>query len=199
MSGNIDWLEVKRKFIHIIGGLIIVSLIYFDILKAWMVLLLTGAGIIISIIHAIYTIPLVNYFMEIFEREHLRKKFPGKGVLYLGLAITLIMLLFEKDIVLAGIMIWTFGDSMSAIVGKHYGNIKNPLNNLRVIEGTVAGIIAGGIAASFFVSWKYAFIAATIAMIIESIDWKLYREPLDDNFFVPIIGSFVVYVLMILF
>ena len=200
MHGNIDWHEIRRKTFHIIGGLVIGTLIYFEILKAWMVLIIVGVGIIISAIYMIYDIPLINYFLNRYERTYLRKKFPGKGVIYLFLAVLFMMLTFEKNIVLAGIMIWTFGDSLSAIVGKHYPNgTKHPLNNARIIEGTLAGIIVGAVAASFFVYWIYALIGAAISMTIESLDWKLYRETFDDNLFVPLIGSFAIYLLMIIF
>jgi dolichol kinase len=137
--------------------------------------------------------------MKRFEREHLRKKFPGKGVIYLFLGLLLMMLLFEKDIVLAGMMIWTFGDSVSALVGKHYGRIRHPFNDERLIEGTIAGIICGSVAASLFVYWPFALIGTTISMAIESLDWKLYKQPFDDNFFVPLVGAFVIYLLMIMF
>lgn len=200
MHGNIDWHEIRRKTFHIIGGIILGILIYYEILQAWMVLIIVGFGIITSVIYMVYDIPIVNYFLNRYERSHLRKKFPGKGVVYLFLAILFLMLTFERNIVLAGIMIWTFGDSMSAIVGKHYPNgTKHPLNDTRIIEGTVAGIVTGGIAASFFVYWPYALIGATISMSIESLDWKLYRETFDDNLFVPVIGSFVIYLLMLVF
>jgi dolichol kinase len=195
---RIDWHEIRRKTFHIIGGLILVLTIYYNILQAWMVLLILGGGIILSIVYTIYELPITHYFMKKFEREHLRKKFPGKGVIYLFLGLLVMMLLFEKNIVLAGIMIWAFGDSLSALVGKHYGKIKHPLND-RLLEGTIAGIIGGAIAASFFVYWPYALIGATVSMAIESMEWKLYRETFDDNFFVPLIGAAVIYLLMVLF
>lgn len=199
MNREIDWHEIRRKTFHIIGGIILAISVHFDILKAWIALLLVGFGLILSMIYSLYDIPLIDYFLKRYEREHLRKKFPGKGVIYLFIALFIMMLIFEKNVVIAGIMIWTFGDSMSAIVGKHYGRIKHPLNTERLIEGTLAGIIAGGVAASFFVYWPYALIASTISMGIESLDWKLYKETFDDNLFVPLIGAFVIYLLMILF
>jgi dolichol kinase len=199
MSREIDWHEIRRKVFHIIGGIILSSAIYFDMLRAWMILLIVGFGLIISLIYSLYDIPFIDYFLKRYERPHLRKKFPGKGVIYIFLAAFIMMLIFEKDIVIAGIMIWTFGDSMSAVVGKHYGRIRHPLNSERLIEGTIAGIIAGGVAASFFVHWPYAFIASTISMSIESLDWRLYRETFDDNLFVPLIGAFVIYLLMLVF
>jgi phytol kinase len=198
MSGNIDWHEINRKIMHIAGGIILSILIYYDIAQAWMFLILVGAGIIVSMVYTIYNVPIINFFLNKFERAHLLKKFPGKGVIYLFLALVLMMLMFEKDIVIAGIMIWTFGDSMSALVGKHYGKWKHPLNE-RLLEGTLAGIIAGSIAAAFFVYWPYALIASCVSLGIESLEWKMYRETFDDNFFVPVIGAFVIYLLVIIF
>jgi len=199
MNGTIDWHEINRKGLHILGGLIFATLIYYDIAQAWMVLLLAGVGIILSMVYTVYDVPIAHFFLSKFERAHLLKKFPGKGVIYLFLGIVLMMLTFEKNIVLAAIMIWTFGDSLSAIVGKHYGKIKHPLNNARLLEGTIAGIIAASIAAAFFVYWPFALIASTITLGIESLEWKLYRETFDDNLFVPVIGAFVIYLLMIAF
>jgi phytol kinase len=198
MTGNIDWHEINRKILHIWGGLIFATLIYYDIAQAWMILLLAGAGIILSMVYTIYNVLIAHFFLSRFERAHLLKKFPGKGVIYLFLAVVFMMLMFEKNIVLAGIMIWTFGDSMSAIVGKHYGKIKHPLNS-RLLEGTFAGIIAGSITAALFVYWPFAIIGSIVTLGIESFEWKLYRETFDDNFFVPVIGAFVIYVLMIVF
>ncbi|HYD02740.1 MAG TPA: SEC59/DGK1/VTE5 family protein [Alphaproteobacteria bacterium] len=209
MAGNteketerkIDWHEIRRKTFHIIGGLIFAATIYFDIAQAWMVLLLLGLGLILSVIYTSYDIPLVDFFLKRFEREHLRKKFPGKGVIYLFMAVFFMMIAFEKNIVLAGLMIWTFGDSISAIVGKHYGNVKHPLNERRLLEGTIAGIICGTIASAYFLDWNwlYALIASTVSMTIESLDWELYREAFDDNFFVPVIGAFVIQALIWIF
>ncbi|MGV8140967.1 MAG: diacylglycerol/polyprenol kinase family protein [Candidatus Woesearchaeota archaeon] len=199
MSKEIDWHEIRRKTFHIIGGLILALLVYFEILQSWMVLLIIGLGLILSMIYSIYDIPVIDYFLQRYERVHLRKKFPGKGVIYIFIALFIMMLIFERDIVIAGLMIWTFGDSMSALVGKHYGKIRHPLNNERLIEGTIAGMIAGGVAASFFVYWPYALISSTISMSIESLEWKLYKETFDDNLFVPLIGSTIIYIMMIIF
>ena len=199
MSGNIDWHEINRKIFHILFGIIIALLVYYDAISAWGVLLFIGFGIIISIVSTFYDIPVITYFLNRFEREHLRKKFPGKGVIYFFLGLLFMMLTFEKSIVMAAIMIWIFGDSVSAIIGKNFGKIVHPLNYARLIEGTIAGIIAASLAASLFVYWPYAIIGATITLGIESIEWKLYRETFDDNFFVPVIGAAAIYLMTIIF
>jgi dolichol kinase len=199
MDNKIDWHEIRRKIFHILGGIALALLVYFDILNAIITLIIVIFGIILSALYKKYDLPIISYFLNRYEREHLKKKYPGKGVIFLFMAILLMMILFEKNIVIAGIMIWAFGDGMSAIIGKHYGQIKHVLNNNKHIEGTIAGIIFGTIAASFFVYWLYALIACTIAMIVESIDWKIYPDAFDDNLLVPLIGSAAIYLLMITF
>jgi dolichol kinase len=199
MNGKIDLFEISRKLFHILLGVILALGVYLDILRVWMVLIILLIGVIISMLYKLFDIPVIHSFLRHFEREHLRKTFPGRGVIYLFIGLLLLMLIFDKSIVLASLMIWTFGDSISAIVGKHYGRIRNPLNTVRWIEATIIAIIISGIAASFFVAWYYALIAAIIAMIIESIDLQLYHESLDDNFLVPVIAACVLYILMVAF
>jgi dolichol kinase len=199
MTGNNIYNDIYRKIFHIIAGLCIATLVYFDIIQAWEVLLLLGAGIIISILSTYRDLPIIRHFLDKFEREHLRRKFPGKGVIYMLMGLLLLMLTFEKHIVLAAIMIWTFGDSISAIVGKNFGKVKHPFNDLRLIEGTIAGIIAATIAASAFVDWKYVLIGSIVTLGIESLEWEIYKDTFDDNFFVPVIGAAVIYASMLIF
>jgi len=198
MNKKREYNEIYRKIFHIIAGLIIASLLYFDLVQAWEVLLLLGAGIIISVLSAYTDLPIIKHFLNAFERDHLRKKFHGKGVVYMLLGILVLMLTFEKSLVLAAMMIWTFGDSVSAIVGMNLGKIKHPFNDLRLLEGTIAGIIAATIAASAFVDWKYALAGSIVTLGIESLEWKIYTDTFDDNFFVPVIGAAVIYLCTVL-
>jgi dolichol kinase len=193
MRGNIDWLELRRKFFHITLGLVLSVLIYFDFLKPWMTISIIIIGLVISLIYQHFDIPIIHWFLKIFEREKLRKKAPGKGVIYLFAGVLLITVFFDKNIVLASLMIWTFGDSISAMIGKHYGKIKHPLNDTRLIEGTIVGIIFASIAASLFVNWIFATIAAIIAMSVESLDIRFYNDTIDDNFLVPVISACIIY------
>jgi len=148
-------------------------------------------GVLISIIYMYVDIPVIHWFLTRFERSHHIKKFPGRGVLFIFLSLTILMIFFQKNIVIASILIWAFGDSVSALVGKHYGTRKHPLNSKRVIEGTIAGIVAAAIAASFFVSIPAAIVASVVAMTIESLELTVFGRQLDDNFLVPIIAALV--------
>lgn len=195
-----DSLELKRKVIHLLLGIIVVLLIYFNILKFWMAFVLLILGFIISLISVNHPIPIIKWFLEQFDRPQ-HKRFPARGVITIIFSITLLLLLYEnlvlnKNIVLASLMIWTFGDSVTAIIGRQYGKVRHPLNDSRFIEGTVSGIIAGMLAAYIFVPLLAAFIASFIAISIESIELRLLKNPIDDNILVPLISAVVLYIVL---
>lgn len=198
-SKKIDWFELRRKTFHIILGLSIVSLIYFNFLKWWMMLIILIIGFIVSFIYRQWKIPILDWFLKTFERSRHLEKFPGWGALSIGLGVLLSMILFDKKICLAAIMIWTLGDSVSALVGKHFGTKAHPFNDNRLIEGTICGVIAGTFGAMFFVDFLPAFLAAFVAMVIESIELRFMEEPIDDNILVPLVAGGVLVILKILF
>jgi dolichol kinase len=166
----------------------------------WIVFVILIIGLIISILSKYIDIPIIDSFLKKFEREKHLKKIPGQGVLSIFAALLIMMLFFENiniNIVLASMMIWTFGDSISALVGKHYGSIRHPLNQKRLLEGTIAGIIIATLAAWIFVDFWIAVIAACIAMMFESMELEIFGVGIDDNLLVPIISAVVIYGLMI--
>lgn len=191
--------EIRRKMMHVFVGAVIVILVYYGLLKFWMSLTLLIVGIIISLLSKKYSLPLIGLFLMRYDRpEH--SKTPGRGVISIFSSLSVLLLLLEtdvlsKNIVLASLMIWIFGDSLSAVVGKVYGKKKHPLNN-RFIEGTIAGIIGGTIGALFFVPIYAAFPAAFLTMIIESLEIRLLKHPLDDNIIVPLIAAGALYWLL---
>jgi dolichol kinase len=188
--------EIRRKMFHVFVGVILVLLIYYGLLAFWMTLALLIIGIFISLLSIKYSIPIIKLFLMKYDRpEH--SNTPAKGVISIFSALSVLLLFMEsgflsKNIVLASLMIWTFGDSLSAVVGKLYGRKKHPLNQ-RFIEGTIAGIIGGTIGATFFVPVYAAFPAAFIAMIIESLELRLLKHPIDDNLLVPLIAAGLLY------
>jgi dolichol kinase len=188
--------EIRRKMMHVFIGVIIVVLVYYSILKFWMALTLLIIGIITSLLSKKYSLPLISLFLMRYDRpEH--SKTPGRGVISIFSSVSVLLLLLEagvlqKNIVLASLMIWIFGDSLSAVVGKVYGKNKHPLNN-RYVEGTIAGIIGGAIGALFFVPIYAAFPAAVITMVIESLELRFLKHPIDDNILVPLIAAGLLY------
>jgi len=198
MVGN--ELEIRRKIFHIILGIVVVLLIYNNIIKFWMSLTLLIAGLVISLNSRRYTLPVIGWLLKIFDRpEH--KKFPGRGVIAILFSFTTLLLLrdsgiLSNNIILASIMIWTFGDSLSAIIGKTYGRIKHPFNDSRFIEGTVSGIVGGALGAFIFVPILPAIVASVIAITLESLELRLLKHPIDDNLLVPLISALVLVLMM---
>lgn len=188
--------EINRKMFHVFLGVVFVFLIYYGVLAFWMALALLIIGICFSLLSIKYSIPIINLFLVKYDRpEHSRT--PAKGVISIFSALSVLLLFMEsgilsKNIVLASLIIWTFGDSLSAVVGKSYGRNKHPLNQ-RFIEGTIAGVIGGTIGALFFVPIYAAFPAAVITMTIESLELRFLKHPIDDNLLVPLIAAGILF------
>ena len=103
------------------------------------------------------------------------------------------------DIALASIMILTFADSISNVVGTHFGKIKNPFDEKKKLEGNIAGFLIGSLIASTFVEPILAIFGSLIAMIFESVSIKVSEERVDDNLIVPLIAGTMMYILRIYF
>ena len=194
--------EIRRNIFHIFYGLAYVLLIYFNIFKITHLLVLLLIGTIIALVSLKYKLPFINWFLENFERSN---TFPGKGALTFLVGVIFAVALFDKPIALAVIMILTLGDSFSHIVGRFYSKIKNPLNDLRYIEGTLVGALIASLGAMLFVSPIKAFIASFIAMIVEAVDIKLlingcakkwiFDVILDDNVIIPLVAGVLLAIL----
>jgi len=190
-------LEIKRQPIHILSGLLIIALLYYDLLSP----LILSALVIISVIASILikkTRPKVIYrLLQFVEREENLEHIPGKGLIAYLAGVLVVVTLFDKDIALASIMILALGDSISRLVGP-FGRIRHPFNNAKFIEGVIAGMIAASLGSMLFVKPYEAIAASFFAMLIEGIDLKVSRFKVDDNITIPIISAVVIWILRIL-
>lgn len=196
---NIDNLEIRRKTFHLFLGIFFVVMIYNEVMNFMISLSFLIIGIIISFVSTKFSIPVIDWFLIKFDRpEH--RKYPGRSVVAILFSVTILLLLFEmsllsKNIILASIIIWTFGDSLSAVVGKSYGKTKHPFNK-RFLEGTIAGILGSTLAAWLFLPFHVAFLGSLIVMIIESLELRLFGRYIDDNLTVPLISALILYLLV---
>jgi len=134
---------------------------------------------------------LVGKVLSFFEREHHMEAFPGRGPLFFTLGAYLSLILFETPVAYAGIMILTFGDAFSNIIGRHFGKIKTKLNPEKCIEGNLAGIlIAAPFAYYFFPNVWAVLAAATVGMFLEIPNIQLFGFEIDDNLLIPLGASF---------
>lgn len=189
--------ELKRQFFHMGVGLVTAVLVYYEILSSLAIFLLIVVGILISILSKRIRIPGVSLFLDHMERDDVRKTFPGKGPIFFFVGVLLVLKLFSKDIAMAAIMILTFGDSVSHLVGARIGKIKNIFNgqSKKLFEGTIAGTVAGFLGALIFVSATEALLAAFSAMAAEVVEIELNQNQLDDNVIVPLVAGTIIFLL----
>ena len=192
--------EIGRSVIHILAGTLIILLsIKFRPFISWILLAALIVGILLSILSLKFKIPLIYQLLKTFEKPKYMKIFPGKGVLFFVAGCLLVLKIFSQqfNIAIAAIAILTFGDSISHIVGISIGKInhKSPFSEFKKVEGTLFGILAAFIAASFFVKPVYALIASAIAMFAEALTLRLGGDNVDDNMVIPIIGGTIIYLL----
>lgn len=124
-----------------------------------------------------------------FEKPKDLINFPAKGAIYYLIGVLIAIVLFDKDIASASILILAVGDPAGHIVGRYYGTKRLVINRKKLLEGTLAGIFFSTIAASFFVSVPVAFFGASFGMMAEAIELKFLE--LDDNFSIPFISGLV--------
>lgn len=182
-------MEFQRNVFHLIVGVIFVILLYLDLLFAEIFLITIFIAFFLSFLSLKIDIPIISWFLDRFDREEDRNKFPGKGSIFFLIGIFLSLILFPKNIALASILILSFGDSFSPLIGK-FGNIKYFLNEKKNLEGIFVGIGFATLTACLFVSITAAFFGSLIAMLIEGIDLKI-----NDNVLIPIIAGTVIYLL----
>jgi len=180
-------LELRRQIFHVLLGVVLVILLHFNIIGFEVVFLMLVAGIFISLLSSKYKIPMIEWFLENFDRKNAVLR--GQGVLTCFLGILIVLLFFEKNVALASILILTLGDSFCHL-GK-WGKLKNPFNNVKFIEGLLVGVAVATAGALIFVSFWQALLGSLIAMIVESFDLKIWKWEIDDNLLIPLIAGLV--------
>jgi len=187
--------EFRRQLMHILLGIIIVALYSYNIINSLMILILLIAGLFLSFLSTKSELPVISWFLKRFERQKVKKTFPGKGIFFYLLGVFLVVLIFDKNTALAAIMILALGDGISHIVGRYFGKTRTFLSRYKLIEGSIAGFVASSVGASLFVSpWK-AIVASAVAMFVELIELKISEETVDDNLVVPLVAAATIYIL----
>jgi dolichol kinase len=192
--------EVRRKMFHIVLGFTIIALYYFNILNPTNLSILILIGIPVCFLSKHYKIPVLQWFLNTFEREEYMKKLPGRSVIFFLTGSLIAMILFQKDIVIASLLILTIGDGISPIIGMSYGRIRHPFSNIKFIEGTLTGATVSIVVIMLFNLWGYidisfweAFLASFAAMFVEGIEIELHRDMQDDNLIIPLVAGMVIW------
>lgn len=185
--------ELRRQIAHMVIGFITIVGVDQGLISVNDIAVVLGVGLALVLIYKKYPdrVPIITPFLTFFERKEDRQNFPGKGSFFLVLGIFLSLLIFEKHIALATIAILSVGDAITNVVGRHFGEIENPLNPKKTIEGSMAGFFCALGVASFFVSFWPAFFGSLGAILVESLDLKIGRFKIDDNLVIPLAAGWI--------
>lgn len=192
--------ELRRKSFHIVLGSALAYFIYNNLIYSRQLFWILVAGTVLSLIVRKYRVPVIWQLLKFFERKEVIKTFPGKGTIFFFAGVLLTISLFPRDIAMASIMILTFGDSVSHLAGIYLGRTRSSLGDRKkLLEGTIAGIFTGFLAANLFVAWHEAFLASVGAMIAEVVELDLNKQPVDDNIIVPLAAGAIITLIRIYF
>ena len=191
--------EIKRKLIHLLLGIIIVTLLSFGIINKIHIFFLIIIAIIVSFLSKKYKIPIVQHIIQNLERDENLKKFPGKGTIFYFIGVFLVLTFFPLDIAMAAILVLAFADSIGHLFGIRFGKIKHPYISKKSIEGWIIGLIAGFVGAFIIVPWLQALAASFFAMLVEGIEIKIGLEEIDDNLIIPLIAAIAIWAVRVLF
>jgi dolichol kinase len=179
--------EIRRQILHILLGILFIFLIIYNLitpLELFIILIFSG---ILSFLSLKFKVPIVNFFLEKFEREN--PNLPGKAFIMFLAGILIAWKIFPLDIALASITILTFADPISHFIGENFGKTNSIINKKKNIEGHIAGFIISSLFALFFVSPIVAFSGAFIAMIFESLIIEIQKIQLDDDLIIPLVAG----------
>ncbi|MFH2020969.1 MAG: phosphatidate cytidylyltransferase [archaeon] len=183
--------DSRRKLVHIGLGTLFVVFIPFIAQERYILILL--GMMVLALLLSIFTKykkpKLIINFLKYFDKPKDLANFPGKGAVYYLISAFIAISLFEKNIASAALIILAVGDPAAYFFGRYYGKNKIIINPRKLLEGTLAGIFFGTLAASLFIPFKIAFFGAVAGMIAEAID--LEGLNLDDNLTIPLTAGLV--------
>jgi len=189
-------LELKRKIVHILIGLAALLLIINDIVTPLIIFIILVVGVFLSFLSLRIRVPILSFFLDNFERSEEKGKLPGRAIIFAVAGSLLVLQLFERNIALASIIILTFADPISHLVGKNFGKTKSFLDRRKNIEGHIAGAIISSLFAMFFVHPVLAISGALTAMLFESVIIEIQKIELDDNLIIPLAAGTAMFLIV---
>lgn len=178
--------EIKRKMFHL---LTLLYPIIYNLVSYRIAVIVSASVVIVDII--IETLRLLYPTMNanilkilsgIYREKE--KEYPSTLIWTLsGAFLTILLFSDNKQVVTLSLLYLTFGDSIAALVGIMFGNLRIG-SRKKSLEGSIAFFLVGFICGIMFFDWKIALTGAVVASSIE-----LLPLPIDDNFVLPIISA----------
>ncbi|MEA1985215.1 MAG: SEC59/DGK1/VTE5 family protein [Euryarchaeota archaeon] len=189
-------------------------MVYDDIIKELLRKGVHLTSVIIILVYAFFgkqsvLIVLIVYLIVMLFLEYLRLKhrikvplFHGlfrekeqhriSGHVYFTIGAIVSIILFNRDIAYACILMTTFGDMSAALIGKTYGRTFITGNG-KTLEGSLAEFVVDLFVGYIFIGhWFVVLIMAIAATVVEATVSKI-----DDNLVIPVVSGIVGQVAML--
>jgi dolichol kinase len=173
--------ELGRKIVHMMIGIIALLLIIYNIVTPLIIFIILIIGTLCSLISLKYKIPILSFFLDNFGRHNEKGKLPGRGIIFAVVGSLLALQLFDRNIALASIIILTFADPVSHLIGKLFGKTKSFIDKRKNID---------------FVHPLLALAGALSAMLFEAIIIEIQKIELDDNLIIPLAAGTTMFLIV---
>lgn len=193
--------EIGRKVIHLLSLSFLIIYAFFSSYFNHKIALIVLAFLLTILIEIEYFrleigkhIPILSYLWRMYKREREREALGGEVFFLIGSIICLAV--FETRIAFAAILMTTFGDLASSLVGRKFHNLKIHYLKNKAFEGIFAELIVDLIVGflvfyypfcnfSGAVLWPIALVMALTATFVETVVSKI-----DDNLLIPLFSGF---------
>ncbi|MFP4045712.1 MAG: diacylglycerol/polyprenol kinase family protein [Candidatus Aenigmatarchaeota archaeon] len=115
-----------------------------------------------------------------FEREEDLKERPYNGAFTFFLSIGTVFLVFPFQAAVIATLVLSVSDSLSTLVGVHYGKNSLPYNENKSWQGSITFLISSFLISAYFLSPLMSVLVAIVGTLIES--WP----KINDNISVPL-------------
>jgi phytol kinase len=189
-------LELVRKLGHVLTGIFLVLLVQSGLLPVPVL----GLLILLFAALILYNVKEEKELLtKILSINRIDAKIPGLEILSFFIGCWLVLVLFSREIAFAAILILAFGDSVAHLVSRRFGATQTFMTKTTYLEGTIAGIVAGTLAAWSYVPLLPALLASVAAMIVEAGELRIGDHHIDDNFLIPLIAAATLWVISLAF
>lgn len=196
INEKVDDAELGRKILHMMIGIGALVLLIHNLITSFIIFIILVICVALSLLSLKFKLPIVSFFLNNFERKRGKGQLPGKGFLFSIVGSLLALQLFSRDVALASIIILTFADPTSYLVGKLFGSTKSFIDRRKNIEGHLAGFVVSALLALFFVHPVLAIAGSLVAMLFESIIIEIQKIELDDNLIIPLAAGTAMFLII---
>jgi len=127
-----------------------------------------------------------HQLLDSVERETSGVKYMGAILFFFGIGFSL--LVFPLKIAILSVIVVSVGDSLSTLVGVHWGRHKTKINPKKSWEGTLGGFLGAFVVCLIFTNLWMAIIAAGVGMIMELLPVRI-----NDNLLIPFSVGIVIF------